>query len=196
MPSLCHIPPLGLGRGKNDPGGLSDRMLKFLGFLFASGFIIFCGIAVGAGYIIWETQKDLPDYKQLALYEPPVMTRVHAADGSLIAEYAKERRLFIPVNAVPRHVIEAFLSAEDKNFYSHSGLDWRGIGRAVFVNLQNRLGGGSRKLVGASTITLQVAKNFLLTGDQTARRTHTEALLANRIEQTFSKNQILEPHLT
>ena len=121
-------------------------MLRFLGFLFATGFILFCGLAVGAGYIIWETQKDLPDYKQLALYEPPVMTRVHAADGSLIAEYAKERRLFIPINAVPPRVIEAFISAEDKNFYSHSGLDWQGIGRAVFVNLQNRLLGGSRKL--------------------------------------------------
>jgi penicillin-binding protein 1A len=170
-------------------------MLRFLGFLFATGFILFCGLAVGAGYIIWETQKDLPDYKQLALYEPPVMTRVHAADGSLIAEYAKERRLFIPINAVPRRVIEAFLSAEDKNFYSHSGLDWRGIGRAIFVNLQNRLGGGSRKLVGASTITQQVAKNFLLTGEQTAQRKLKEALLAKRIEQTFTKNQILELYL-
>src|SRR5687768_10049170 len=109
------------GHGKNGTGGRAgarkfDRMLKFLGFLFATGFIIFCGIAVGAGYIIWETQKDLPDYKQLALYEPPVMTRVHAADGSLIAEYAKQRRLFIPVDAVPPRVVEAFLSAEDKNF--------------------------------------------------------------------------------
>ncbi len=83
-------------------------MLRFLGFLFATGFIIFCGIAVGAGYIIWETQKDLPDYKQLAFYEPPVMTRVHAADGSLIAEYAKQRRLFIPVDAVPRASLRLF----------------------------------------------------------------------------------------
>jgi penicillin-binding protein 1A len=166
-----------------------------LGFLFATGFIVFCGVAVGAGYIIWETQKDLPDYKQLAQYEPPVMTRVHAADGSLIAEYAKERRLFVPISAVPRSVIAAFLSAEDKNFYSHSGLDWTGIGRAVFVNIQNRVSGGSRKLVGASTITQQVAKNFLLSGEQTAQRKLKEALLAKRIEQAFSKDQILELYL-
>src|SRR4029079_11920047 len=121
-------------------------MLRFLGWLFTVGFIAFLGIAGGVSYVIWDMSQGLPDYKQLALYEPPVMTRVHAADGSLIAEYAKERRLFIPINAVPPRVIEAFISAEDMNFYSHSGLDWQGIGRAVFVNLQNRLLGGSRKL--------------------------------------------------
>lgn len=170
-------------------------MLRFFGFLFATGFIVFCGIAVGAGYIIWQTQKDLPDYKQLALYAPPVMTRVHAADGSLIAEYAKERRLFVPINVIPRQLIAAFLSAEDKNFYSHSGLDWQGIGRAVVMNIQGRLSGGSRKLVGASTITQQVAKNFLLSSEQTAQRKLKEALLALRIEQAFSKDQILELYL-
>jgi penicillin-binding protein 1A len=170
-------------------------MLRFLGFLFASGFIIFCGLAVGAGYIIWQTQKDLPDFKQLASYEPPVMTRVHAADGSLISEYAKERRLFVPVSAMPKQVIAAFLSAEDKNFYNHSGLDWQGIGRAVVMNLKARVSGGSRKLVGASTITQQVAKNFLLSSEQTAQRKLKEALLAKRIEQTFTKDQILELYL-
>jgi penicillin-binding protein 1A len=170
-------------------------MLRFLGFLFGTGFIVFCGLAVGAGYIIWQTQKDLPDYNQLALYEPPVMTRVHAADGSLIAEYAKERRLFVPVNAIPRQLIAAFLSAEDKNFYRHSGLDWQGIARAVITNVQARLSGGSRKLVGASTITQQIAKNFLLSSEQTAQRKLKEALLAKRIEQAFSKDQILELYL-
>jgi penicillin-binding protein 1A len=170
-------------------------MLRFLGFLFATGFIVFCGIAVGAGYIIWQTQKDLPDFKQLALYEPPVMTRVHAADGSLIAEYAKERRMFVPMSAIPPRLIAAFLSAEDKNFYKHSGLDWQGIFRAVVVNVQARLKGGSRKLVGASTITQQVAKNFLLSSEQTAQRKLKEALLAQRIEQAFSKDQILELYL-
>jgi penicillin-binding protein 1A len=170
-------------------------MLRFFGFLFASGFIIFCGLAVGAGYIIWQTQQDLPDYKLLASYEPPVMTRVHAADGSLIAEYAKERRLFVPAGAMPKQLIAAFLSAEDKNFYHHSGLDWQGIGRAVVMNLKARVSGGSRKLVGASTITQQVAKNFLLSSEQTAQRKLKEALLAKRIEQTFSKDQILELYL-
>ncbi|HEY7763643.1 MAG TPA: penicillin-binding protein 1A [Aestuariivirgaceae bacterium] len=170
-------------------------MLRFLGFLFATGFILFCGLAVGAGYLIWQTQKDLPDYKQLALYEPPVMTRVHAADGSLIAEYAKERRLFVPVGAMPKQLIAAFLSAEDKNFYHHSGLDWQGISRALVMNAKARLTGGSRKLVGASTITQQVAKNFLLSSEQTAQRKLKEALLAKRIEQAFSKDQILELYL-
>ena len=170
-------------------------MLRFLGFLFASGFVIFCGLAVGAGYIIWQTQKDLPDYKQLASYEPPVMTRVHAADGSLISEYAKERRLFVPVSALPKQLIAAFLSAEDKNFYRHSGLDWQGIGRAVVMNLKGHVSGGSRKLVGASTITQQVAKNFLLSSEQTAQRKLKEALLALRIEQAFTKDQILELYL-
>jgi penicillin-binding protein 1A len=170
-------------------------MLRFLGFLFATGFVVFCGLAVGAGYIIWQTQKDLPDFKQLALYEPPVMTRVHAADGSLIAEFAKERRLFVPINVIPRQLIGAFLSAEDKNFYNHSGLDWQGIGRAVLLNVQARIAGGSRKLVGASTITQQVAKNFLLSSEQTAQRKLKEALLAMRIEQAFSKDQVLELYL-
>src|SRR5688572_10334023 len=170
-------------------------MLRFLGFLFASGFVIVCGLAVGAGYISWQTQEDLPDYKQLASYEPPVMTRVHAADGSLIAEYAKERRLFVPVSALPKQLIAAFLSAEDKNFYRHSGLDWQGIGRAVVMNLKGHVSGGSRKMVGASTITQQVAKNFLLSSEQTAQRKLKEALLALRIEQTFTKDQILELYL-
>ena len=170
-------------------------MLRFLGFLFGAGFMIFCGVAVGAGYIIWQTQKDLPDFQQLARYEPAVMTRMHAGDGSLLAEYARERRLFVPVNAIPQKLIEAFISAEDKTFYSHAGLDWQGIARATLVNLQNRLSGNSRRLVGASTITQQVAKNFLLTSEQTAQRKLKEALLAQRIEQTFSKDQILELYL-
>ena len=170
-------------------------MLRFLGFLFGAGFIVFCGVAVGAGYIIWQTEKDLPGFQQLSQYEPPVMTRMHAGDGSLLAEYARERRLFVPVNAMPQRLIEAFISAEDKNFYTHSGLDWQGILRATLVNVQNKLSGSSRRLIGASTITQQVAKNFLLTNEQTAQRKLKEALLAQRIEQAFSKNQILELYL-
>ncbi len=170
-------------------------MLKLLGWLFGASFIVFCGLAAGAGYILWQTQLDLPDYKQLAQYEPPVMTRVHAGDGSLLAEYATQRRLFLPLGVIPKKLIEAFISAEDKSFYQHSGLDWPGIGRAVLVNAQNVINGGSRKLVGASTITQQVAKNFLLTNEQTWKRKLKEALLALRIEQSFSKQQILELYL-
>jgi len=170
-------------------------MLRFLGFLFTVGFILFCGLSAGAAYIIWETSKGLPDYKQLAQYEPPVTTRVHAGDGSLLAEYAKERRLFLPINAVPKRVIEAFLAAEDKTFYEHPGIDWQSLLRAVVVNVEAYLEGGGRRLVGASTITQQVAKNFLLNSDRTIDRKLKEALLALRIEQTFTKDQILELYL-
>jgi penicillin-binding protein 1A len=169
-------------------------MLRFLGLLFAAGFVVFCGLAAGAGYVIWETSKTLPDTQQLATYEPPVMTRVHAADGSLIGEYARERRLFVPVSAVPERLIHAFLSAEDKTFYEHPGVDWQSLVRAVVVNVQNRLQ-GSRRLIGASTITQQVAKNFLLTSDRTIERKLKEALLAFRIEEALSKDQILELYL-
>ena len=105
-------------------------VLRFFGFLFAAGTILFVvGVAAAAG-LLWHFSKDLPDYSQLQDYEPPVMTRVHAADGSLVAEYARERRLYIPIQAVPKLVINAFLAAEDKNFYEHGGLDFTGIARA------------------------------------------------------------------
>ena len=95
-------------------------MLRFLGFLFTAGCIIFLAAAAGIACVIWQASRDLPDYHQLAQYEPPVTTRIHAADGSLLAEYADQRRLFVPVSQVPKRLIEAFLSAEDKNFYTHS----------------------------------------------------------------------------
>ena len=106
-------------------------MLRFFGWLFTVGFMMFLGLAAGLAYVIWDVSKDLPDYKQLAQYEPPVMTRIHAADGSLLAEYAAERRLFVPVNQMPKQLIHAFISAEDKTFYTHGGLDWMGIAAAA-----------------------------------------------------------------
>ena len=136
-------------------------MLRFLGWAFGAGFMVFVGGAVAAVYIVMDVSKDLPDYKQLALYEPPVMTRIHAADGSLLAEYAEQRRLFVPVAQVPKQLIQAFLSAEDKTFYEHGGLDWRGIAAAGLRYVQVTLTGRGQ-IVGASTITQQVAKNFLL----------------------------------
>ena len=112
-------------------------LLRFCGFLFAAGTIVFLvGVGAAAG-LIWHFSKDLPDYSQLQDYEPPVMTRVHAADGSLVAEYAEERRLYMPIQAVPKMVINAFLAAEDKNFYEHSGLDFGGIIRAGMLYVQN-----------------------------------------------------------
>jgi penicillin-binding protein 1A len=167
--------------------------LRFFGFLFAAGTLLFVvGVAAAAG-LLWHFSKDLPDYSQLQDYEPPVMTRVHAADGSLVAEYAKERRLYIPIQAVPKLVINAFLSAEDKNFYEHGGLDFGGILRASFSYLQNF--GSNRHPQGASTITQQVAKNFLLSNEVSFQRKIKEALLALKIERTYSKDKILELYL-
>ena len=112
-------------------------LLRFLGFLFAAGTILFIvGVGAVAG-LLWHYSKDLPDYSQLQDYEPPVMTRVHAADGSLLAEYANERRLYLPIQAVPKLVINAFIAAEDKNFYEHGGLDFYGIARAALLYVQN-----------------------------------------------------------
>src|SRR6516225_4930849 len=168
-------------------------VLRFLGFLFAAGTIFFVvGIAATAG-LLWHFSKDLPDYSQLQDYEPPVMTRVHAADGSLLAEYARERRLYIPIQAVTKLVINAFLAAEDKNFYEHGGLDFTGIARAGMLYLQNF--GSSRRPQGASTITQQVAKNFLLSNELSMSRKVKEALLALKIERTYSKEKILELYL-
>ena len=134
-------------------------LLSFLGFLFGSGVLVFLGGSAVAGYLLWKASKDLPDYDQLARYEPPVMTRIHAVDGSLMAEYARERRIFVPINTIPKLVINAYLSAEDKRFYEHGGLDFYGLGRAVVTNVKNY--GSGRNPQGASTITQQVAKNFL-----------------------------------
>src|SRR3954470_20955893 len=168
-------------------------LVRFMGFLFAAGTVVFLvGVAAVAG-LIWHFSKDLPDYSQLQDYEPPVMTRVHAVDGSLLGEYAKERRLYLPIQAVPKLVINAFLAAEDKNFYEHGGIDYTGMARAGLVYLQNY--GSNRRPQGASTITQQVAKNFLLTNEVSFARKIKEALLAMRIEKAYSKDRILELYL-
>src|SRR5437660_12108913 len=161
------------------------RLLRFLGFLFTAGTILFLvGVAAAAG-LFWHFSKGLPEYSQLQDYEPPVMTRVHAADGSLLAEYARERRLYLPIQAIPKLVINAFIAAEDKNFYEHGGIDFSGIARALIAYAQNY--GSGRRPQGASTITQQVAKNFLLNNEISWTRKIKEALLAMKIERTFSK---------
>ena len=168
-------------------------LFRFFGFLFAAATLLFLvGIGAVSG-LLYHYSKDLPDYSALQDYEPPVMTRVHAADGELLAEYAKERRLYLPIQAVPKLVINAFISAEDKNFYEHGGLDFSGIARAGWLYLQNV--GTSRRPQGASTITQQVAKNFLLTNEVSFARKIKEALLALKIERTYSKDKILELYL-
>src|SRR5712672_440462 len=168
-------------------------LVRFMGFLFAAGTVVFLvGVAATAG-LIWHFSKDLPDYSQLQDYEPPVMTRVHASDGALLGEYSKERRLYLPIQAVPQLVINAFLAAEDKNFYEHGGIDFTGMARAAVLYAQNY--GSNRRPQGASTITQQVAKNFLLTNEVSFTRKIKEALLAMRLERTYSKDKILELYL-
>src|SRR3977135_3242506 len=166
---------------------------RFLGFLFAAGTVVFLVGVAGVAGAIWHFSKDLPDYSQLQDYEPPVMTRVHASDGALLGEYSKERRLYLPIQAVPKLVINAFLAAEDKNFYEHGGIDFTGMARAGLLYAQNF--GSNRRPQGASPITQQVAKNFLLTNEVSFTRKIKEALLAMRIERTYSKDKILELYL-
>ncbi len=168
-------------------------MIRLIGYFFGIGTVLALAVAAGVVIYIGAIAKDLPDYEVLANYEPPVTTRLHASDGALMAEYARERRLYLPIQAIPDRVKAAFLSAEDKNFYQHPGIDLLSLFRAVATNVQN-LGSG-RRPVGASTITQQVAKNFLLTSDQTMERKVREMILSFRIEQAYSKDRILELYL-
>ncbi len=144
-------------------------------------------------YVLWHFGKDLPDYRQLSKYEPSVVTRVHAGNGALLKEYSIERRVFVPIDVIPPKIISAFLSAEDKGFYEHFGIDIQAVTRALITNFKNY--GTGKRLVGASTITQQVAKNFLLSSEVSFERKIKEAILAIRIERAFSKNQILELYL-
>lgn len=168
-------------------------MLRFLGWFL---FLIIIGIAAAAGgifYLLYHYGTDLPDYRQLANYDPPVVTRLYADDGRLLTEYAKQKRVFVPIGAIPQRVKLAFLSAEDQNFYKHPGLDFIGIARAMINNVQHIRQG--KRPTGASTITQQVAKNFLLTNEVSLERKVKEAILAMRMEKTFSKDKILELYL-
>ena len=142
---------------------------------------------------LWYFSSDLPDYKILASYKPPISSRVHSGEGQLIAEYALQKRLFISYEAIPKKVIYAFLSAEDKNFFSHPGIDAKSITRAIIKNIKNIF--SNKRLEGASTITQQVAKNFLLTSEVSIKRKIKEAILAFRIEKAYSKERIMELYL-
>lgn len=178
------------GRGG---GGWPTGLVKLIGIGFAVGAI---GVVGAAGYAAWYLNKlnqDLPDYQALSEYAPPVTTRVYAGDGSLVAEFARERRLFVPIESIPDHVKYAFVSAEDKSFFEHTGVDMRGILRAQRANIGNILSG--RRLEGGSTITQQVAKNFLLSSEQKVERKLREILIARKMERTFTKEHILELYL-
>ncbi len=168
-------------------------ILKFFGFLFAAGAIALIGAAGYSGWYLNKLSQDLPDYQALAEYAPPVSTRVYAGDGTLVAEFARERRLFVPIQAIPDSVKYAFVSAEDKSFYEHTGIDAKGVIRAQISNIGNILRG--RRLEGGSTITQQVAKNFLLSSEQRIERKLREMLIARRMESAFTKDHILELYL-
>ena len=181
---------------KEKPPPEPRRKRPFLKFLGIMASLIFLGLGAAVGgvlWIFWEYGRNLPQYSQLAEYEPPVVTRIHAGNGALLAEYATEKRVFVPVSEIPQPLIEAFLSAEDKGFYDHFGIDPKALMRAVMTNIANM--GTGRRPIGASTITQQVAKNFLLTNEVSIERKIKEAILAIRMERAFSKNQLLELYM-
>ncbi len=164
----------------------------FLG-LFSVGFF---GAVIAIGgflYILHYYGQDLPDYSQLRNYEPPIVTRLYAGDGHLLAEFAQEKRVFVPIEFIPDKVKQAFIAAEDQNFYTHSGVDMKAVLRAIFVNLKNA--GSGKRPEGASTITQQVAKNFFLTSEVSYVRKIKEAILAYRMNNTLGKDRILELYL-
>ncbi|MGB1418120.1 MAG: penicillin-binding protein 1A [Candidatus Puniceispirillaceae bacterium] len=171
-------------------------LARFVGAVTVLVSLLFLGIVAATAavlWVFWTYGKDLPDYHQLAKYEPPVATRIHAGNGALIAEHATEKRVFMPVEAMPPLLIQAFLSAEDKAFYSHFGVDPRALFRAVVTNAMNY--GTGRRPIGASTITQQVTKNFLLTNEVSIDRKIKEAILSFRMERAFTKDQILALYL-
>ncbi len=166
-------------------------ILSFFGGIFSIitlGIMMF-GLSVGA--VIWSAGQDLPSHESLAQYTPPTISRIYSQEGRIIDEFAQERRLFTPADQIPDLVKEAFISAEDKNFYTHQGYDPRGIAAAVVDAVKSR----GRDVRGASTITQQVMKNFLLDGDRRAERKIKEIILATRVEQALSKEKILELYL-
>jgi len=167
--------------------------MKFLKFLLFLGFLAAAAAASVAGLAVWYFGRDLPDYQQLANYQPPIVTRVQAGDGRLLAEYATEKRIFVPVSAMPPLVIHAFLAAEDRYFYSHPGIDPLSMVRAAITDI-SRIG-TNRRPEGASTITQQVAKNFLLSNEVSLERKVKEALIAIKMERVLSKDRILELYL-
>lgn len=165
--------------------------------LLATGIVTLMTLAMIGGVavfaVIQHYSADLPSIEKLSNYEPATATRLYAGNGKLLVEYATQKRIFVPMEAMPKRLIQAFLSAEDKNFYEHPGVDFIGVVRAVFINLSNM--GSDARLVGASTITQQVVKNFLLTNEQSFERKIKEALLAFRISKVLPKETVLELYL-
>ena len=167
-----------------------SRLIKNIFIGFVSFSLISVIIVLG---ILWNYSNNIPDYKFLKSYKPPVSSKVYSGNGEVVADFSKEKRIFVPYESIPQNVINSFLSAEDKNFFSHPGVDAKGVLRATINNIQNIM--TSKRLEGASTITQQVAKNFLLTNEVSLNRKIKEAILAFRIERALSKERILELYL-
>jgi penicillin-binding protein 1A len=167
-----------------------NKFLKNILFISLS-FLLLISILIFS--VLWAYSNSIPDYKFLKNYKPPVSSKVYSGDGELVADFSKEKRIFVPYSSIPKNVINSFLSAEDKNFFSHPGVDAKGVLRAVINNISNII--LSKRLEGASTITQQVAKNFLLTNEVSINRKIKEAILAFRIERALSKQRILELYL-
>ena len=167
-----------------------SKLIKniLIGFISISSILLLLVLS-----ILWNFSNNIPDYKFLKSYKPPVSSKVFSGDGDLVADFSKEKRIFVPYRSIPKNVINAFLSAEDKNFFSHPGVDAKGVLRASLNNIKNIM--SSKRLEGASTITQQVAKNFLLTNEVSFNRKVKEAILAFRIERALSKERILELYL-
>ncbi len=170
-------------------------MFRLLASLFGLASFVAIIVALAGLGIMRHLEPQLPDHQQLADYKPAVMTRVHDHKGNLVGEFARERRLFVPFSAIPDGVVNAFIAAEDKNFYHHNGIDYVGIGKALYRFGMAKVQGRDMQLQGASTITQQVTKNFLLTRDRKIQRKIKEAMLATRIERVLTKEQIMELYL-
>ena len=167
-----------------------NKIIKNISLILLSFSILISIIVI---VVLWNFSSNIPDYKFLKNYKPPVSSKVYSGNGELVADFSKEKRIFVPYSSIPTNVIEAFLSAEDKNFFSHPGVDAKGVLRAVLNNIKNIM--TSKRLEGASTITQQVAKNFLLSNEVSLNRKIKEAILAFRIERALSKQRILELYL-
>ncbi|MEQ6204195.1 PBP1A family penicillin-binding protein [Sulfitobacter sp. HNIBRBA2951] len=166
-------------------------ILSFFGGIFTTLTMSIGMVALTIGAIFWMYGRDLPSHESLASYTPPTISRIYSGQGRLIDEFAKERRLFAPADTIPPLIKQAFISAEDKNFYEHDGYDLRGIGAAAVDAVRSR----GKDVRGASTITQQVMKNFLLSGDRRAERKIKEIILAARVEEALDKEKILELYL-
>jgi penicillin-binding protein 1A len=166
------------------------NLFKNIFFITISLFLL---ISATILIVLWTFSNTIPDYRFLKNYKPPVSSKMYSGNGELVADFSREKRIFIPFEAIPKNVINSFLSAEDKNFFSHPGVDAKGVMRAIINNIKNIM--SSKRLEGASTITQQVAKNFLLTNEVSFNRKIKEAILALRIERALSKERILELYL-